>query len=81
MFILPQLFLLDTVQSAASCQSNMEEGEMETSRHFLFYCPAFARLWLKNFSSLTIGEPENIAETDISQLKKCVIDSKRFVGL
>ena len=64
-----------------SCQSCMEEGEVETSRHFLLHCPAFARLRLKHLGNHTFGGPEDLAETDIGRLNKFVIGTKRFVDM
>ncbi len=63
------------------CQSCMEEGEVETSRHFLLHCPAFARLRLKHLGNHTFGGPEDLAETDIGRLNKFVIGTKRFVDM
>lgn len=33
------------------------------------------------YSSANLGEPEDIAKTDINRLKICVMGLKRFVGL
>lgn len=53
---------------------------METSRHFLRNCPAFARLRLKHLDSYsTFGEPGEKAVIDISRLKNFVADSKQYV--
>ena len=61
------------ILSDASFQSCMEEGEV--------HCPIFTRLRLKDLGNLTFGEPEDIAETDISRLNKFLIGSKRFVDV
>lgn len=57
----------------ASYRSCMQEGEVDT--FFILHCPAFARLRLRHFGSLTFGKPEDIAETDVSYLNKLVIES------
>lgn len=59
--------------SQASCQSCMEEREVEIFRH----CSARARLKLKHLDSLTIAEPVNVEKTGISKL---MIGSKRVLG-
>lgn len=45
-------------------QSCMEEREVESSRHFLLHCLAFAILRLKHF----FGKIEDIVKTDNSRL-------------
>ena len=65
----------------ASWQSCMKKGEVETSRHFLLHCPAFARLRLKHLGNHTFGGPEYLAEMDIGRLNEFVIGTKRFVDL
>lgn len=46
----------------------MVEGEMESSYHFLFYCPEFARLGLKHLGSHIVGEPSEVVEIDIKRI-------------
>ena len=53
----------------ASCQSCMEEGEVETSRHLSPPLSGFARLRLKHLGNHTFSRPEDLAEIDIGRLK------------
>ena len=65
----------------ASCQSCMEEGEVESSQHFLLQCPAFARLRLKYLGNHTFGGPEYLSVMDIGRLNKFVVSTRRLVDL
>lgn len=62
----------------ANRQSCMEEDEVETFRHFLFYCSAFAIFRLKNLRSHTFCELGELAAINISCLNKFVTGSRRF---
>lgn len=65
-----------------SCQSCMDHGEVETSRHYLLHCLVFSRLRLKHLGNHTFGWSVDLAETYIRSLNKFIIlGSKRFIDL
>lgn len=47
-----------------------EEGEMELSKQFLLYCPAFVELRLKYLGRPTFGGPCEMDDLVISRLHK-----------
>lgn len=47
----------------------MDKGIEKISKHFHFNCPAFAILMLKHLGKYTFGELEDLAETDMRQVK------------
>ena len=57
----------------------MAKDEVKTSQHYLLHYSVFPRLRLKHLGSLTFGERENMAKTDISSLNKFVVGPKCLV--
>lgn len=62
------------------CLSFMEEGEVDSFRHFLLYYPAFARLRLTLLGRHTFGESSEVVVVDINRLNKFVVSTKGFVN-